>query len=266
MQSIFEKLNRFFNGHWQLAVLDLERGLWPAEARTENIPYLKAQNAAGRHILIQPADQSRFLLADDLPWKTVCRHHRRPDTSWKPARMVVQTSPGNFQVWIRSAEPLSLDEKRAVLKRLKSDPGADPNNRFGRCPGFRNRKDRYRSPAGLFPLCRLIWIDWTSAVRIPKYLLMTPHTGSQKTLSPPPQRGAVCQKLLPHRAQYQRESESQTDFSYALALIRRGVADPAIRSSIIEQRSCWRNHKGQARMNAYLDRTIAKARTIIDRG
>jgi len=54
--------------------------------------------------------------------------------------MVVETSSGNYQVWIHSDRPLSLDEKRYWLKRLHNDPGADRNNRWGRYPGFRNRK------------------------------------------------------------------------------------------------------------------------------
>jgi hypothetical protein len=266
MHAIFEKLNRFFNAHWRLAVLDLQKGLWTVEATTQNIGYLKAQNAAGRHILIQPGQQERYLLADDLTWKTLCRHHRYPDTCWKPGRMVVETSPKNFQVWIRCANPLSLDQKRAVLKRLKSDPGADPNNRFGRCPGFRNRKDQYRCPAGLYPLCRLIWINWSSEVHIPDHLLVPPASGAAKSLSPLPHRGPVCHQSLPHRDQYQRQSESQTDFAYALALIRMGAADSLIRCQILQQRSCWQNHQGQKRINAYLDRTIANARTVINKG
>jgi len=266
MHAIFEKLHRFFNAHWRLAVLDLQKGLWPVQAKTQNIGYLKAQNAAGRHILIQPGHQDRYLLADDLTWKTVCRHHRYPDRCWKPGRMVVETSPANFQVWVRCAKPLSLDQKRALLKRLKSDPGADPNNRFGRCPGFRNRKDQYRCPAGRYPLCRLIWIDWSSEVHIPDHLLVPPAPGTAKPLSPLPRRGAVCHQSLPHRADYQRHSESQTDFAYALALIRMGAADWLVRCLILQQRSCWQHHRGQNRINAYLDRTIAKARAVINNG
>jgi hypothetical protein len=266
MHAIFEKLHRFFNAHWHLAVLDLQKGLWTVEAKTQNIGYLKAQNAAGRHILIQPGHQERYLLADDLTWKTVCRQHRYPHCCWKPGRMVVETSPANFQVWIRCAKLLSLDQKRAVLKRLKSDPGADPNNRFGRCPGFRNRKNQYRSPEGLYPLCRLIWIDWSSDAHIPDHLLVPPTAGAAKALAPLPLGGAVCHKSFPLRAQYRRQSESQTDFAFALALIRMDAADSLIRCLILQQRSCWQHHRGQNRINAYLDRTIAKARAVINNG
>jgi hypothetical protein len=263
MKTVFEKLHRFFNGNWQLAVLDLEKGLWRLDPHIDKIPYLKAHNAKGRHIFMQPLDQPHYLLVDDLDWITVKRHHKLPDNAWKPGRMVVETSPHNFQVWIRSSQPLSLEQKRSLLKMLQSDPGADPNNRFGRCPGFRNRKDRHQSPDGKYPLCKLIWIDWLSAAHIPQHILQHPSSTSSPNLSHPP-RGAVCLQSPPSRCLYQRNGESETDFSYALALARKGHPDHIIRSLIIEQRTSWQNHLGEIRKNAYINRTIAKVRSIIN--
>ena len=54
MERIFEKLDRYFCRKWRLAVLDMDRGRWIVKPETSNIPYLKAENANGRHILIQP--------------------------------------------------------------------------------------------------------------------------------------------------------------------------------------------------------------------
>jgi hypothetical protein len=261
MKTIFEKLYRFFNGTWQLAVLDLKRGLWRVDPHIDKIPYLKAHNAKGRHIFMQPLDQPRYLLVDDLDWITVKRHHQFPDNTWKPGRMVVETSARNFQVWIHSKNPLSLDQKRSLLKMLQSDPGADPNNRFGRCPGFRNRKDRYQSSDGKYPLCKLIWIDWLSAAHIPEHFLQN-ISKSPSAFSHPP-RGGVCLQTPPSRCLYQRIGESETDFAYALALIRKGYPDHMIRSLIIEQRTAWHNHLGELKKMAYINRTIAKARIII---
>ncbi len=262
MKTIFEKLRRFFNENWQLAVLDLEKGLWRIYPHIYKISCLKAHNAKGRHIFMQPLDQPHYLLVDDLDWITVKRHHKLPDNTWKPGRMVVETSAHNFQVWIRSGHPLSLEQKRSLLKMLQNDPGADPNNRFGRCPGFRNRKDRHQSPDGKYPLCKLIWIDWLSLAHIPQHLLQH-HSTSSPNLSHPP-RGGVCLQTPPSRCLYQRNGESETDFSYALALSRKGYPDHIIRSLIIEQRTSWQNHLGEIRKNAYINRTIAKARSIIN--
>lgn len=262
MKTILTKLNRFFQGQWRLAVLHPEKGLWTVTPLHDAIPYLKAQNAQGCHILMQPVEPSCYLLADDLPRATVCRHHRFPDGAWKPGRMVVETSPGNFQVWIHSLRPLSLTEKSFWLKKLRSDPAAHPRNRWGRCPGFRNRKEKYRTPRGEYPLAGLIWIDWMRHADIPLLPQEKPPPAPEP-LSPPSPRGAVCHPKTISRCDYLRPNKSQTDFAYTLALIRRGYSDLQIRKRLLAERTCWENHTGERKRNLYLDRTIRKAREII---
>ena len=265
MERIFKKLHRYFYTGWRLAVLDVQKGRWIIESVLSNIDYLKAENARGRHILIQPAEPSHYLLADDLHWALICRHHRRLDGAWKPGRMVIETSPRNYQVWIHSQRPLSLLEKRFWLKRLMSDPGADPNNRWGRCPGFRNRKDKYRNANGHYPLSRLIWIDWAGRAVIPQIQPQKASFSSQ-SFSHQPQRGGVCHppKRRICRADYERNDESATDFSYALALARRGHTDEQILSRILSERTSWHHHRGPKRITDYLNRTIQRARTIVE--
>jgi hypothetical protein len=170
MRTVFNKLNRFFCGKLHLAVLDMHRGRWLIKPKISYIPYLKAENANGRHILIKPEEsiESYYLLVDDLTWPIIKCHHLYPDGTWKPGRLVVETSPSNYQVWIHSVRSLSLDEKRFWLQKMHNDPGADPHNRFGRCPGFRNRKEKYRTSYGDYPLAKLIWIDWERQAKIPQ--------------------------------------------------------------------------------------------------
>ena len=102
MKKILRKIGDYFGSAWRLAVLDMKKGRWIVDPAPSRIGYLKAENANGRHILMQPADESRYLLADDLCWERICRQHRHADGMWKPGRMVVETSPQNYQVWIRS--------------------------------------------------------------------------------------------------------------------------------------------------------------------
>ena len=45
--------------------------------------------------------------------------------------MVIETSPQNFQVWIHSANALSLNDKQYWQQKLCNDPGAHPNGRWG---------------------------------------------------------------------------------------------------------------------------------------
>jgi hypothetical protein len=263
MERIFHKLGRYFCSGWRLAVLDMQKGRWIVEPTAANIDYLRAENANGRHILMQPMDASRYLPADDLSWALICRHHRHADGAWKPGRMVVETSPHNYQVWIHSQRPLSLMEKRYWLKRLMSDPGADPNNRWGRCPGFRNRKDKHRDAYNRYPLARLIWIDWMREARIPQTSLELPEPHS-KLFSHQPQRGSVCRYTKELcRSDFDRGNESATDFSYALALARGNYTENQIRCRILSERTCWKNHQGDRKTSHYLDRTIKRAKAMV---
>lgn len=257
MEKIFGKLNAFFRGEWRWAVLDLESGRWPVPPKPSNIPYLKYQNVCGRHILVQPVKQENHLLVDDISWTIIRRHHQYPSGQWKPGRMVVETSPRNFQVWISSSRPLCLVEKRYWLGKLHNDPGADPNNRWGRCPGFRNRKEIYRDSYGHYPLSKLIWVDWKQQADIPS------HKPAQKAFSPLPQGGWVCRFKSISRSNYDKDNDSVTDFSYAMALARREYSADEIKRRILIERSDWKNHNTERKRQIYLERTIKKALCIV---
>jgi len=261
MKSIFEKLSRYFYHRWHVAVLDMDIGRWVIEPKPSNIAYLKAENAHGRHILIQPHSTIApyYLIVDDISWPLIQQQHQHKDGRWKPGRMLVETSNNNYQLWIHSRRPLSLKEKRYWLKKLNSDPGADPKNRWGRCPGFRNRKNKHRNSTGGYPLAKLIWIDWRSLVDIPK--ISTPQGPLQKFPHQPTQ-GGVCQHRQISRSNYQRADESATDFAYAIALFRRGYTAQFVRHGILSERKNWENHSGEKRKQHYLERTIKRAKSI----
>ncbi|MBF0234996.1 MAG: hypothetical protein HQK65_18465 [Desulfamplus sp.] len=262
MEKLFVKLNRFFHEGFHLSVLDLKAGArWVIKSKTSNIPYLKAANAQGKHILLQPLEQSFYLMVDDVPPEILKLHHKH-DGRWKPGRMVVETSPANCQIWIHANRPIPLDEKRYWLKRLKSDPGADPHNRWGRCPGFRNRKEKHRVSSDRYPLAKLIWIDWKHRAYIPEPKISA-SLPKPAPLSHLPS-GGVSQAFPISRSQYERGDASATDFAYAIALIRRGVDDHFVRHCLLTERADWANHKGDKRKDAYLKRSIQRARNIVE--
>ena len=264
MEKQFYKLHRFFNGSCHLAVLNMSAGMrWIVKARPGNIFYLKAENAQGKHILIQPIFQSQYLMADDITVHLLRRQHQFNNGTWKPGRMVVETSPGNYQVWIHASRPLSLDEKRYWLKKMKSDPGADPCNRWGRCPGFRNKKQIHCDASGGYPLARLIWIDWRRQAHIPMPQISAPKL-KNSSLSPLPLEGGVCHSIEIYRYSYNRGDESATDFAYAMALFRRGATEDDVRSRLLKQRIDWKNHTGIKRKEAYLKRTIQRAKWLVE--
>ena len=111
-----------------------------------------AENAKGHHIYIRPSGLSQLTLIDDLTRKSL---ETLLDTGYTPA-CVVETSPGNFQAWLKHAWTLTAQEGTVAAKILAEKFGGDPNSadwrHFGRLAGFTNPKPHYRLPNGLFPL------------------------------------------------------------------------------------------------------------------
>lgn len=121
-----------------------------------NIQALKRNNADGREILFYPLDP-RYILLDDLPDGAV---KRLENEGFAPA-LVVETSPNNFQAWIKFPDlrvikafeqEYSLRLSRELIGRFGGDPGAAGGLRFGKLPGFRNRKLKHVGPDGRAPM------------------------------------------------------------------------------------------------------------------
>lgn len=262
LKKVFSKIDRFFTANWRLAVLDLDRGRWFVPTNYLSIPYLKAENAKGRHILIQPNKtvEPFYMLADDLTWELIQKQHMTVARSYRPGRMIIETSPGNYQVWIRSKRKLTIDEKKFWLKKMKSDPSASPKNRWGRCPGFRNRKEKYRAPEHFFPLARLIWVDYVNQATIP----VVENDIKKANIRKSPKDSYYSSSLHSiYRKNYEKGNDSVTDFSFALALARTGASSEYIEYRIRSEREDWKNHIGEKRTEAYLRTTIQKVMSIV---
>lgn len=138
-----------------------DRGMLPGLAALTDrqvesrIPLLKSHNARGAHIYIRPSGEHRFTVLDDLTRDSVDR--LRAD-GMEPCALV-ETSPGNFQGWLKhdSIYPSGISTfiAKQLAERYQADPGAADWRRFGRLPGFTNCKPKHRKPNGLFPFVLL---------------------------------------------------------------------------------------------------------------
>lgn len=145
---------------YDLGILS-ERGMYrleavPASRILRTLPYLKYRNVNGAHIYIRPTGESPYTLLDDLSAITLAR--LTPE-GYAPAA-VVETSPGNYQAWLRHAQPLSKAlgtlAAKTLAERFDANTSAADWRRFGRAPGFTNRKPQHRTPRGLYPFACLI--------------------------------------------------------------------------------------------------------------
>lgn len=132
------------------------RSEWSSEARSAEgvltqIATLQSRNCKGGHIYIRPknTDQHHFLLIDDIKADVL----ERVKADLCPVA-VLETSPGNFQVWIRTPameDDHHLAVSREIATRYDGDAASTDALHFGRLAGFTNRKAKYARPNGHFP-------------------------------------------------------------------------------------------------------------------
>lgn len=83
-------------------------------------------------------------------------------------------------------------------------------------------------------------------------------------LNPTQPWGGVCQNSHLSRMDYIKNDPSATDFSFVLALLRTGHTEQQIEQRIIMERPDFRNHQGEQRKQQYIERTIKRAKEIIN--
>ena len=129
---------------------------WSVDELVKAISWLKSRNVAGCDIYIRPDGPTALVLLDDLTLGM--------DKELVPAGLapccVSQTSPGNFQAWVRlSDQPIhpSLGTAAAKLlaNRFRGDPNSASHWHFGRLCGFTNRKPNRRDAHGRAPFVLL---------------------------------------------------------------------------------------------------------------
>ena len=208
-----------------------------------------------------PENEPFFLMLDDVNASDVVKHHG------KPGRFIIETSPNNFQVWIKSDRHLENDEKRYWIKKLKADEGADPKHRHGRMPGFIGRKPQANaqkvSPRDFFVRITHITEGKASFPVIDPQELnrLVPRTAT-------PDSKPVLHRLkdipLPSREKFDRGDESRTDFAYCMALAWRGKEDFEIVSLLQHNRPDWSKYPG-ARREQYIRHNVKRAVEQVDK-
>src|SRR5262245_8405834 len=95
--------------------------LWDPDSLIRSIGWLRYQNSAGRHIYIRPHGEHNLSLVDDLKADAIAEMTR---SGFNPA-VVTETSPGNFQAWLKHPEQLSKELGTAVARALADNFGGD---------------------------------------------------------------------------------------------------------------------------------------------
>src|ERR1017187_6647349 len=246
---------------------------WPdVNVSPGGIPWLRLQNRHGRHIYLRPRCEHKLSLIDDL---TAASIERMKAEGFHPA-LVVETSPGNFQAWLKHSRRLSKElgtaAARALAQEFEGDLGAADWRHFGRLAGFTNRKEKYKAD-GLFPFVMLRQangLPYPEAGRfiaqIEKQVDRDRRESERRRAGIP--RGSpsgVLRSIDSFRANSAYAGDgTRIDLAYAIYALAHGVPDAQIDDAI---RSRDLTHKGNEKRQAeYVERTLRKAATIVDRG
>lgn len=131
---------------------------WTLQEVVENAAWLKRMNAQGNDIYIRPAESARhgLVLVDDLSSFDL---DAMKEEGREPAA-VIETSPKNYQAWVKVAANAPAEHRGAIARRLAREYDADPasadSHHYGRLAGFTNQKPKHTTKTGYQPwvLCR----------------------------------------------------------------------------------------------------------------
>jgi hypothetical protein len=244
--------------------------VWDQDALVRSIGWLRHQNRDGRNIYVRPKGEHNLSLIDDLTLDAVAA---LTPTGFAPA-LVVETSPGNYQAWLKHSEQLSKEEgtaaARALAERFGGDQGAADWRHFGRLAGFTNRKQKYRDSAtGLYPFVKVVQAPGTVYPESERFVL---HLRRQLEID--------RERELERRSRLQAGAKqvsfgdlksidtfrtdpryggdgTRIDLAYAIYALSRGATEAQVEAAL---RSRDLSHKGGERRQAdYVERTIKKA-------
>jgi hypothetical protein len=129
---------------------------WGAKQVLKALLWLRRENLNQGHIYIRPAGLHGLSLVDDL---TAAAIQRMKAEGFAPAA-VVESSPGNYQAWLKHgeilSEALSTQAAKQLAERFGGDRGSADWRHFGRLAGFTNPKPNRRLASGLQPFARLL--------------------------------------------------------------------------------------------------------------
>ena len=234
------------------------------------VGFLRLRNREGYDVYFRPyagQDNAGYLLLDlDCTAPGILARLRAQ--GHEPS-VVVETSPGRWQAWVRvSPEPLSPALATRISRRLAqmyaADPASAEGRHLGRLAGFTNRKPQRRQSNGLAPWVKLILARGCLA-RNGAALLALAATEVAASVTTPVRRAESFSPTGPYRdwlnrlrilERYPCPDWSIADLWVARELLRTGTP-------LLEVATVLRGSPGFPRRHAdpedYLRRTLSRA-------
>lgn len=245
---------------------------WSKEALVKSVAWLRFENLQGRNIYVRPSGVHSLSLIDDLSADAV---EKMRGAGFTPA-LVVETSPGNFQVWLQHGRVLSKDlstaTAKALARRFGGDQGSADWRHFGRLAGFTNRKEKHRQADGYFPYVRLLEATGTQYPEAARFLreieaefkaAVEASVKRREFLRKRPQSANETIKGIEYFRNKRKYggAQSRSDLAYAVYALDHGVPESTVRDAIATQDLSFKG--SSARQTDYIDRIIDKASAFL---
>lgn len=143
---------------------------WGTRQVLKSLLWLRRENLNRGHIYVRPSGSHELSLVDDLKTHAITLMKAE---GFEPA-VIVETSPGNFQAWLKHRQVLDETTSTRVAKELAlrfgGDPGSADWRHFGRLAGFTNPKPNRLLESGLYPFARLVEAQGRIYSRAPMFI------------------------------------------------------------------------------------------------
>jgi hypothetical protein len=252
--------------------------VWDHDSLLRSIGWLRYENREGRNIYIRPKGEHNLSLVDDLSAKGIAEMTR---SGFAPA-VVIETSPGNFQAWVKHPEQLTKEmgtaAARSLAERFGGDRGAADWRHFGRLAGFANRKTRYRDAiTGLYPFVKVVQAtgaEYPAAARFLSEIradLERRHRMEQEwrmAFTSVAHSAPIGMRRVKAMDDFRADPRygadgTRIDLAYAIYALSHAVSTAQVEAAI---RTRDLSHKGTEKRQAdYIERTIHKAIAATER-
>ena len=241
---------------------------WDADTLIRSVPWLAYENRGGRNIYVRPAGEHDLSLVDDLKYASL---RAMKQAGFVPA-LVMETSPGNYQAWLKHHRPLTKELGTAAARELAREFGGDLGaadwRHFGRMAGMTNRKLRhYQVVTGYYPFV-LLQEAWGGIYPESERFV----TAVEEKVRRQKEERELLRAIYQNRPAPEGPLKSidsfradpryggdgtRTDLAFAIYALNHDASPEAVSAAL---RSRDLSHKGnERRQDDYVERTIRKA-------
>jgi hypothetical protein len=252
--------------------LMLLRNGWSTERIDAALRWLRRENALGAHIFVRPHSAHALSLVDDLNAEAI---DRMTGVGFQPA-LVIETSPGNFQVWLNHGQIISdpsfgTQAAKELARRFGGDSSSADWRHFGRLAGFTNQKPKRRLRSGLPPFVRLHECDGLPYCAAREFLeeakSLAKKASAERRASTTSRPISTEDSVRPLTA-FQKDPRyggdlHRADMAWALHAASRGLSEEQIRKEILHARDLSKKG-GAVRQLDYAQRTAFKALSRVE--